>query len=345
MIELTKDNLLEADVEALVNSVNCVGYMGKGIALQFREAYPENFRAYQDACQRQEVQPGKMFIFNTGSLLNPRYIINFPTKRHWRQRSRMEDIEAGLVALVAEVKRLDIRSLAIPALGAGLGGLNWREVRPRIEVAMANLPDVRVLLFEPSEAPAATVKPIKTQPPQMTAARALLILLMDRYAELAYRLTLLEIQKLAYFLQETGEDLRLHYEKGLYGPYAHNLNKVLEVLEGDFIDGYSDAQRPDIEIRTLSGAVETADAYLQDHSASRQRLERVVNLIEGYETPYGMELLSSVHWLAKRDDQPAATIVEAVNGMKTWNSRKRKMFQAKHIELAWDRLTEAGLLQ
>jgi len=149
MVEITRGNLLTADAEALVNTVNCVGYMGKGIALQFKKAFPENFTAYQKACRAGLVQPGKMFTFETGSMLRPRYIINFPTKRHWRGKSRYEDIEAGLRTLVSDVKRLRIRSIAVPPLGCGLGGLDWKKVRPMIEAAFAEVPDVRVMLFEP----------------------------------------------------------------------------------------------------------------------------------------------------------------------------------------------------
>jgi len=238
VIEITRGNILKAEADALVNTVNCVGYMGKGIALQFKKAFPENFKAYARACKAEEVRPGKMFVYETGSMLPPKYILNFPTKRHWRGKSRLEDIEAGLQALVEEVERRGVSSVAVPALGCGLGGLEWSVVRPMIEEAFAPMPDMLVLLFEPMETPDARTMPVRTQLPRMTVSRALYIKLMQQYSEMAYRLTLLEIQKLAYFLQEAGERLLLNYEPGIYGPYAHNLNKVLEVMEGyqQFID-------------------------------------------------------------------------------------------------------------
>jgi O-acetyl-ADP-ribose deacetylase (regulator of RNase III) len=149
MFEFKQGNLLEEKAETLVNTVNCVGVMGKGIALQFKQAYPENFRHYEKACKASEVQPGRMFTVATGSLLNPRYIINFPTKRHWRNNSKIEDIKSGLVALVQQVQRLGITSIAMPALGCGNGGLNWADVKPLIESAFAQLPDVQVIIFEP----------------------------------------------------------------------------------------------------------------------------------------------------------------------------------------------------
>lgn len=139
MIEHTRGDLLKAEVEALVNTVNCIGHMGRGLAAQFRRAFPDNLRAYEQACRHHEVQPGRMFIFTSDHLMNPRYIVNFPTKRHWRDKSRIEDIDSGLIALVAEVQRLGIRSIAIPPLGCGLGGLDWADVRPRIAGTFAPL--------------------------------------------------------------------------------------------------------------------------------------------------------------------------------------------------------------
>ena len=180
MIREARGNLLEADAEALVNTVNTVGFMGKGIALQFKRAFPENFRAYQQAVKRGEVQPGKMLVFRTGRLTNPRFIINFPTKRHWRGRSRVTDIEAGLTALVAEVRRLGIGSIAVPPLGCGNGGLDWSDVRPRIERSLSTLTDVDVQLFAPMGAPPPSRIPVRTAAPTVTVARALLVKLMEQ---------------------------------------------------------------------------------------------------------------------------------------------------------------------
>ena len=344
MIEITRGNLLEAKAEALVNTVNCVGHMGKGIALQFKKAFPENFKSYARACRAKEIRPGKMFVFETASMWNPKYIINFPTKRHWRGKSRLEDIGAGLQDLVEKVRKRGILSVAVPPLGCGLGGLSWGVVRPLIEQAFALLPGVQVLLFEPRGAPEAKTMPVRTERPRMTVARALFIRLMRLYSELAYRLTLLEIQKLAYFLQEAGEPLRLNYQAHIYGPYAHNLNKVLEILEGHFIRGYGDTQKPDVEVELLPGAVEKANEFLEKHRESQARLTQVAELIEGFETPYGMELLSSVHWIAHHDSAPVQEADEAVQRIHDWNERKQRMFRPEHIRVAWKRLDDKGWL-
>lgn len=153
MIEYKTGDILTEDAEALVNTVNCVGIMGRGVALQFKNTFPENFRAYADACKRHNVQPGRMFVFETKGLTNPRYIINFPTKRHWRGNSRMEDIESGLKALTDVIRERNIRSIAIPPLGSGLGGLDWSQVRSKIDVALRGLDNVRVIVFEPNGTP------------------------------------------------------------------------------------------------------------------------------------------------------------------------------------------------
>ncbi|WP_287095234.1 macro domain-containing protein, partial [Mesorhizobium sp.] len=190
-------------MEALVNTVNCVGIMGRGIALQFKNDFPENFKAYEAACAREEVQPGKMFVFETRTLTNPKFIINFPTKRHWRGKSRLEDIDSGLRALVEEIRNRGIRSLAIPPLGSGLGGLNWADVRPRIVEALRDLNDLQVIVYEPNSAPVATKS---REVPNMTAGRAALVVLMHRYLGglMDPFVTLIEVQKLMYFMQEAG---------------------------------------------------------------------------------------------------------------------------------------------
>src|SRR5215211_2471223 len=205
VIRFTTGDILEADAEALVNTVNCVGVMGRGIALHFKNAYPENFKAYAVACDRGEVQPGRMFVFQTDQL-TPRWIINFPTKRHWRGKSRLGDIESGMDALVEEIRNRGIKSIAIPPLGSGLGGLDWKKVRGVIERGLEEVPDVQVLIYEPGGG-AGEMKAMTR--PEMTPGRAALVGLMRRYlgAMMDSSITLLEVHKLMYFLQVAGEPL------------------------------------------------------------------------------------------------------------------------------------------
>jgi O-acetyl-ADP-ribose deacetylase (regulator of RNase III) len=342
MIELIRGDILRAEAEALVNTVNCVGYMGRGIALQFKRAFPENFAVYAAACKRGEVQPGRMLVVETGQLTNPRYIVNFPTKRHWKGKSRLGDIDAGLDALIAEVTGRRIASIAVPPLGCGLGGLDWADVRPRIERAFAALPDVRVLVYEPSGTPATTEMTKSTDPPRMTPGRAVLVGLMERYLAglLDPFVSLLEVHKLMYFMQEAGEPLSLRYKKALFGPYAENLRNVLAVIEGHLVSGYADGgDAPDKQIELVPGAAADAAAFLGGHPDTRARFERVAELVEGFETPFGMELLATVHWVATREGavEPAA----AVEAVHRWSARKR-VFSERQIELAWHVLASKG---
>lgn len=342
MIEIAQGNLLHADAEALVNTVNCEGVMGKGIALQFKQAYPEMAKSYEKACERGEVTPGRMLVWSTQALSGPKYIINFPTKREWYKKSRYEDIESGLSALVAEVRRLEIKSIAVPPLGCGNGGLSWRKVRPMIEAAFEALPDVHVHLFAPAGAPAVADRVVNTERPKLTRARALFLAAIDRYSVLAYSITLLEIQKLAYFLQEAGEPLRLKFQKAHYGPYADNLNKVLEVLEGHFVHGFDGERSPEKEISLNERAAEEATEFLAREPDAQPRMTRVAELIEGFETPYGMELLSSVHFVALHDAEQPTSADDAVRLVHAWNAHKRQTMSEEHIRLAWNHLRERG---
>jgi O-acetyl-ADP-ribose deacetylase (regulator of RNase III) len=344
MIESAHGDILQANAEALVNTVNCVGIMGRGIALQFKKAFPENFKRYKAICDRKELQPGKMFIYDLNALYNPHYIINFPTKRHWKGKSRMADIEAGLKTLVDEVQKRKIKSIAIPPLGSGLGGLPWNEVRNKIEAAFADMDNVRVILYEPSGAPPAEKMAHAKKTPGLTVGRAALLILIRRYlaAVMDPFVTLLEVHKLMYFMQEAGEDLKLRYTKGPYGPYAENLRHVLSLMEGHFITGYGDAEDdPQKEINLLPDVLDKAERFLEIHPKTQDHFKKVVNLISGFETPFGMELLSTVHWVANREGATSAD--QAVNETYKWNSRKQ-MFQEKHIKLAWKVLERKGWL-
>jgi len=342
MIEFRSGDILKDESDALVNTVNCVGIMGRGIALQFKDAYPDNFKFYAAACQRNEVQPGRMLVFETGRLSPPRYIINFPTKRHWRGKSRIEDIQSGLKALVEEVRARDIGSIAIPPLGSGLGGLDWATVRPYIEDAAKELADVRVVAYEPKGAPATGVMAHIRSVPKMTAGRAALVELVQRYLAglLDPYVTLLEVHKLMYFMQEAGEPLRLRFMQAPYGPYAENLRHVLHAIEGHLISGYADGgDAPDKQLSLVPGAVKDAAAFLSKHADSRARFDKVATLVEGFESPFGLELLSTVHWVMKHES--ATTLHDAIERTYAWNDRKRQ-FTPRQSGIAVDVLSAQG---
>ena len=341
MLNYVTGNIFDSDVEALVNTVNCVGVMGRGIALQFKKQYPENYTAYALACKRNEVIPGKMFVVELVQLVNPKYVINFPTKRHWRGASRIEDIEAGLVDLAAVIVERQISSIAIPPLGAGLGGLNWVTVKKRIEAELGKLTTVDITVFEPNGTPSAEEMARNTTAPKMTPGRAALVGLTHRYLGglLDPFITLLELHKIMFFLQESGEPLRLKYVKALHGPYAENLSHVLKAVEGHLLTGYADGgDKPDKQMMLIPGAVQEASAFLESSPSTAEHIERVAELINGFETPFGMELLATVYWIATHE---ANTIPEIINQTYAWGVQKN-IFSQRQITLAAQHLAAKG---
>jgi len=344
MIEYKTGDILTADAEALVNTVNCVGIMGRGVALQFKRMFPHNFKVYEARCKRNKMRPGEVFVFETGEALRPRYIINFPTKRHWRGQSRIEDIESGLASLAKEIRARNIQSVAIPPLGSGLGGLNWADVRARMQAALDELDDVQITVFEPGGGSADARINRSTTVPKMTAGRAALVGLMAHYLRglLDPFVTLLEAHKLMYFMQVAGEPLNLKFAKGLYGPYAENLRHVLAAIEGHMIVGYVDGgDAPDKQLELVPGAVEDALAFIDSSPDTRARFNQVADLVEGFESSFGLELLSTAHWIVAQENIRDITAIE--ERFYDWNARK-KQFSPRQIKLAFDVLADKGWL-
>ncbi|MEV7328957.1 macro domain-containing protein [Micromonospora sp. NPDC093244] len=353
MIIISQGNLLTAEADALVNTVNTVGVMGKGIALQFKRAYPANYAAYRTACRENRVELGRMFVFDSARLGPRRYVINFPTKGHWRANSRLEDIQAGLADLVRVIHEREITSVAVPALGCGNGGLSWDIVRPLIEGAFAETPEVRVLLFPPEGAPDPADMLVATERPALTPGRVTLMQAIDGYLNRARRLeprdgvTLLEIQKIAYFLQALGQPLRLEFTRGRYGPYAESLNHVLDRLEGHYLTGFGDrsARVEELQpIRLTPGTAEAVANWSQAHGeAATETLEHLARLTDGFEAPYSLELLATVHYAAA-SHPPTDDLSELIERVRSWSGRKARLFTAAHIELAYERLHSVTLL-
>jgi O-acetyl-ADP-ribose deacetylase (regulator of RNase III) len=352
MIEEGHGNLLTAEVEALVNTVNTVGVMGKGIALQFKRAFPANFHAYRAACARGEVQLGRVWTFDTGVVGPRRYILNFPTKKHWRSDSRLQDVASGLDSLVDTVRDLGVTSVAIPALGCGNGGLAWEDVRPLIEQACGRMEDVRAVVYPPEGAPSPAAMPNAMPRPSLNQPRALLLTAISRYLararlqEVREGISELEIQKLAYFLQVFGAPLRLTFVRGTYGPYAPALSHTLDALEGHHLTGIGDRSARVTEFAPINPVQESADAarrLVNEEPADLQRLTSLLGLVEGFETPYSLELLATVHFASRHERQTSdpTAISERV---ASWSLRKARMFSLKHVALASQRLAERNLL-
>ncbi|MHC2432760.1 type II toxin-antitoxin system antitoxin DNA ADP-ribosyl glycohydrolase DarG [Bradyrhizobium sp. USDA 4451] len=353
MIAFEEGNLLKAETEALVNTVNTVGVMGKGIALMFKEAFPENFRAYAAACKKQEVKVGHIFATERKDLVGgPKWIINFPTKQHWRYPSKIEWIKDGLQDLVRFIREHKVKSIALPPLGSGNGGLDWNDVRPLIVAALGDLQDVQVIVYQPTGRYQNVAKPSGVE--KLTAARALVAELVRRYSVLGFECTLLEIQKLAYLLQRRivgdgkASPLRLAFQADKFGPYAPNLGHLLNNLDGSYLHcekRVADASILD-SIWFENSKKDVVVTYLKATEAKEfsSALDETTDLIDGFEYPLGMELLATVDWLLDHD-KVEPTLDGVKKGLAKWlgggdaSERKLRLFDDSMIELALSRLT------
>lgn len=348
-IQLQHGNLLQAPAEVLVNTVNCVGVMGKGIALQFERAFPEISRPYKEACEAGHLHPGELFVVELQPTLEkplPLSIVNFATKNHWRGTSKIQWIRAGLSALVEMAQERGWRSIAIPPLGCGNGGLHWSEVRPLIQSTFETLPEIQIFLFPPEGAPDAATMTASAKAPNMTKASALYIQLLANYSVIDLEFSQLEFQKLAYFLQEAGEPhLNLHFETKPYGPASREIYPMIRRWEKHWTIGFGDGTSGVLEpIMIRPEIVEAANNFLQKNPApeSEARMMRVLELIKGMDTAMGLELLATVHWVAKNDSTAADHWEIAAEAVQKWNKRKKQVFKRDWIEAAWNRLHDFG---
>lgn len=357
MITYAKGNLLEADVDAVVNTVNTVGIMGKGIALMFKEQFPRNFEAYARACDAGEVRIGKMFVTENQELFGPRWIINFPTKTHWRVKTKIEWVEDGLKDLVRVIREKDIHSIAIPPLGCGNGGLDWHDVRPLIETALEELDDVDAIVYEPTSKYQNVAK--RTGVDKLTPGRALMAEMVRRYSLLGIECSILEVQKLGWFIErgvrrfQVSDALKFKFQANKYGPYSHNLTKLLDSLDGSYLrcdKRLADASPMDL-IWFNNAKHDRVQAYLNSGEGKEftRVLEWASTTIDGFESPLGMELLATVDWMMQHDDiEP--TVEGVMEGLKYWaggeaaGQRKLKIFDRRLVSIALEQLQASNQL-
>jgi len=240
MIHYVTGNLLAASDEALVNTVNTVGIMGKGIALQFKDTYPNNFQVYQQACKDGTIIPGKLLVTKEATLSSePKWIINFPTKKDWKHRSKYEYIEEGLKDLVRVISQYRIKSIAIPPLGCGNGGLDWSQVKTLMEKYLGTL-EIDVHIYQPNEAVSELLKrETDHKEAKLTPARALLLYALFYYESLGENSSLFVANKLAYFMQLLGEPSfgKLNFAAAHYGPYCPQVGHILHDVNGKYLKG------------------------------------------------------------------------------------------------------------
>jgi O-acetyl-ADP-ribose deacetylase (regulator of RNase III) len=345
-------DLLRSDVDALVNTVNCVGVMGKGLALQFKRRYPANFDSYAAACRRGEVQLGRMFVVPTNAISGPQWIINFPTKGHWKAKSRLVDIEAGLDDLIAVIRSLGIRSIAVPPLGAGNGGLDWQRVEPLIRSRLGELEGVSVQLYAPNQGPQA----IQGTVVRMTWGRAVLVRLVERYVDRRQSVepwedprgaSALEIQKLMYFAHLVQPKLRLTYAPGRYGPYSEQVRHLIQGMEGTYLSGFGDGTSRVLDLQPIAptdeGREQSTVAVAEKFpEVDTDIVAPVLNVVVGFEGAYGLELLASVHWVAAQEG--AVTVESATAAVQKWSERKGRLFTSAHVGKALEHLRSTGVL-
>lgn len=326
MIYYKTGNLLESKAEALINTVNTIGVMGKGIALQFKNVFPHNFKVYYKACKDKEVKIGKLLIVEDESLLSgKKFIINFPTKTTWRKPSEYDYIERGLVDLIKIIKKHNISSIAIPPLGAGNGGLKWEKVKAILEKYLKDI-DCDVFIYEPNT----RIKEVmKKERVKLTVARAMLLSVLYELVRNGEFVSEFAAEKVAYFLQRFGgrDALRLNFRANFYGPYSGKVKHVLYYLNGSYITGYSSKDKKPFEELGIVPDGENAVCDFLNKPENKEYKEIVAKtkqFLQGFYSPFGLELLSTIDFI--RIDKNVDTIEDVTRELENWSDRKKTLF-------------------
>lgn len=341
MIHFLTGNILDSPAEALVNTVNTVGVMGKGIALQFKNRFPANFKAYKEACDNKALKMGQLLVTEEETLLNgKKTIINFPTKTNWRLPSEYTYITEGLQTLVTEIRNRNIKSIAIPPLGAGNGGLDWNKVKPLIIEALQDL-DCEVYIYEPNTA---IKEVLKSERVKLTPARAMMLAVLYEMVKNGEFVSEFAAEKVAYFLQRFGAEdaFKLEFKPNFYGPYSGKVRHVLYHLNGSYIMGYSSKdKKPFEELNLIMDAEPEVLAYLDlpDNLPYKQIVVDTKKFLSGFYSPHGLELLSTVDFI--KQDKNAQQTDDIMKEMESWSDRKRTLFANRiFVEKALDNINQ-----
>ncbi len=337
MIKYLTGNILDSEAEALVNTVNTVGVMGKGIALQFKKAYPNNYKAYNQACKEERVRIGKLFVTKDGNVsTGEKLIINFPTKKNWRKPSEYEYIEKGLVDLLNVIDNYKIKSIAIPPLGAGNGGLEWQKVKILISKYLSHV-DVDVLVYEPSTV---IKEKLKKERVKLTDARALLLYALYDLVRNGEYVSEFSSEKVAYFLQRfgAGKYFKLNYQPNFYGPYSGKVRFLLNTLNGSYIMGYSDMNKKPFEPLTLvADGYEEVKNFIEAKPELKEIAEKTIKFLYGFYSDFALELLSSIDFISQQEKSLNRDIV--TGKLESWSNRKRSMFSnPKYLDISLNHL-------
>lgn len=339
MIHYKIGNLLESEAEALVNTVNTVGVMGKGIALQFKNTFPNNFKIYQKACKNNELQVGKLLITEEESLLlGKKVIINFPTKTNWRLPSEYSYIEDGLIELVKEIQNRKIKSIAIPPLGAGNGGLDWNQVKAILQKHLSNI-DCEIYIYEPSQS---IQEVLKKERVKLTPARAMLLTVLYDLVKNGEFVSEFSSEKITYFLQRFGgnEVFNLKFEPNFYGPYSGKVKHVLHYLNGSYIMGYSSKdKKPFEELGIIAEAESEVNSYLnlEENRKHKETVEKTKSFLLGFYSQFGLELLSTIDFI--KETKSVNSHDDIIFELEKWSNRKKTLFtNPKFIEIAMNNI-------
>ncbi len=334
MIHYIVGNLLESEAEALVNTVNTVGVMGKGIALQFKNKFPDNFKLYVNACKNKKLSIGKLLVTEEKSLLSGRkIIINFPTKTDWRLPSEYQYIETGLIELTKVIKEKNIKSIAIPPLGAGNGGLHWHKVKLIVEKHLADVA-CDIYVYEPN---AVIQEVMRKEKVKLTPARAMLLAVLYDLVRNGEFVSEFAAEKIAYFLQRFGAKniFKLEFQPNFYGPYSGKVKHVLYYLNGSYITGYSSKdKKPFEELGLIYDAVIEVDQFLDkpENVAYKSIVEKTKVFLTGFYSSFGLELLSTVDYLIL--EKKVTTQYEIIKELENWSDRKKTLFtNPKFVEI------------
>lgn len=343
MINYLVGNLFESKAEALVNTVNTQGVMGKGIALQFKKSYPSNYKIYRDQCKKGQFDVGQLIITHDQNLESgEKIIINFPTKTNWRLPSEYSYIERGLDALVEYINEHKIKSIAIPPLGSGNGGLQWGTVKLMIDEKLKHLTDCDVYVYEPN----AHVKEIlNKERVKLTPARGMLLYMLFQLVRNGEFVSEFSSEKLCYFLQRFGgkQHFKLTYSPNFYGPYSGKVKHVLNYLNGSYITGYGGKDsKPFEELSLLKEAEPQVLAYINENDELKSIVEQTSHFLEGFYSSFGLELLSTVDFISQKKNTLDSTVINAE--LEQWSERKKTLFSnKKYVDLSIDRLRSSSL--
>ncbi len=333
MIRFITGNILESEAQALINTVNTVGVMGKGIAFQFKKVFHNNYKSYAEACKINEIEIGKMYLTKDKNLHSgEKIIINFPTKKDWRKSSEYEFIEKGLDDLLKVIERENIKSIAIPPLGAGNGGLDWGIVKRMIKQKLDNL-DLDIIVYEPTDQIKET---LKTERVKLTDARALLLFVLYDLVRNSEYVSEFASEKVCYFLQKFGaaKYLKLNFEPNFYGPYSGKIRYVLNALNGSYIMGYSDMNKKPFEpMMLVADGFDVVKKHIEKNPELCDIANKTTRFLSGYYSDFALELLSSIDYIIVKKNTFQKDII--LQELEKWSDRKRSLFSNdKYIDIS-----------